>query len=72
MRQIASRLDFYWGFFMYCPVYCLLANPVWQYDHLFEGEGAGCIAGLFAVCHILFALPLGAIGRPCSVIVALP
>ena len=42
-----------------------------------EEKGAGCFAfffvyGLCTVCHGLFALPLGVIGRLCSVSVATP
>ena len=51
-------------------------------DHLVGEEGAvffffvffcfSLVCGLCTVCHSLFALLLGIIGKPCSVIVPIP
>ena len=62
-------------FFMFCPVCCFsacLVDPVWYFDHTLEESWLLCltlVCGICTVCHSLFALPLGVVGRLCSVIV---
>ena len=51
--------------------------PVWHCNHLIGEERVGWFSFhgfsyIYTVCHSLFALPLGVIGRLCSVIVVLP
>ena len=72
-------------FFMFCFVLfdvllLCFVDSVWHYDNLVEEDGTGYSFLLFfffffsasVVCNGLFAVPLGATGRLCSVIVALP
>ena len=61
-------------FFMLCPSQCL--NVMFsRFCLAFRGSWFLCfslICGLCTVCLGLFVLPLGVVGRLCSVIVALP
>ena len=56
-------------FFTFCPLRCLIvlfSGSSEALCHLVGEEGAGCfslVCGLCTVCHGVFALPLGVIGR---------
>ena len=53
---------------MFVVLLSCLVDPVWHCDHLL----GKLVCGLCTVCQGLFDLPLGVIGKLCSVTVALP
>ena len=56
-------------FVVFDVLFLYLEDPVLYYHYLIgEAEPVALLfCGLYTVCHGLFALPLGDIGRPCSV-----